>query len=261
MTQRIGQHLDAIEKKYKVKILHACETGSRAWGFPSHDSDFDVRFIYMHQKDWYLSLKEGTDTIDLMLDDNETDLSGWDLRKSLRLLLKSNPPLFEKIFSQVVYVKKEPFLSDLQKLSQKYYARIASHYHYFRMSQNHLAEIENKESFRLKKLFYALRAAVACRWIMEKDENPPVYFPAMLQELQTEPGIIAQVFQLIEIKKQKSESYNHGDDHNLIEYIRHMLDITDKNAKQLPGRNGSFDELDIFYKNTLQEIFNPIRVV
>ncbi len=251
MTQRIEQHLNSIEKNYNIKILHACETGSRAWGFPSNDSDYDIRFIYMHPKDWYLSLKEGKDTIDLMLDDNETDLSGWDLRKSLRLLWKSNPPLFEKIHSQIVYLKNDPFLTDLQKLSEQFYSRIASHYHYFNMAQNHLVEIENRDSFRLKKLFYALRAAVACRWIMEKEENPPVFFPSMLHELPTETGIKTQILQLIEFKKLKSESYEHGDDQNLIEYIRHWLNVTEQNAKQLPGREGSYEELDMLFKNTL----------
>ena len=200
MTQRIEQHLNSIEKNYYIKILHACETGSRAWGFPSHDSDYDVRFIYMHPKDWYLSLKAGKDTIDLMLDDNETDFSGWDLRKSLRLLWKSNPPLFEKIFSQVVYMKNTSFLTELQKLSQKFYARIASHYHYFNKAQNHLVEIENRDSFRLKKLFYALRAAVACRWIMEKEENPPVFSPQCFTNCQQKPVLKHKYFSLLNLK-------------------------------------------------------------
>ena len=82
MSKRITQYLDKIEKQKEVKILLACETGSRAWGFPSPDSDFDIRIIYVHKKNWYLSLSEQKDSIDLMFENNDIDISGWDLRKS-----------------------------------------------------------------------------------------------------------------------------------------------------------------------------------
>ena len=97
MKEKIKQYLKEIEQRKNIKILFACETGSRAWGFPSPDSDFDIRLIYRHKKSWYLSLNEKKDTIELMADNNELDLSGWDLKKSLTLLSKSNPPLLEKI--------------------------------------------------------------------------------------------------------------------------------------------------------------------
>ena len=77
-----------IEERKKIKILYACETGSRAWGFPSPDSDYDVRFIYMHERDWYLSLNDRDDTVETMQGD--LDITGWDLKKSLVLLKKSN---------------------------------------------------------------------------------------------------------------------------------------------------------------------------
>ena len=101
MTEKINQYLDKIEIEKKVKILLACETGSRAWGFPSPDSDFDIRIIYVHKKDWYLSLNERKDSIELMFENNDIDITGWDLRKSLRLLHKSNPPLLERIQSPI----------------------------------------------------------------------------------------------------------------------------------------------------------------
>jgi uncharacterized protein len=85
MIEKIKDYLNLIQQKNGVEILLACETGSRAWGFPSPDSDFDVRFIYRHDKDWYLSLNEKKDTIELMFENNEIDLSGWDLKKSLNL--------------------------------------------------------------------------------------------------------------------------------------------------------------------------------
>ncbi len=109
MNNKIKQYLHELEKDQDIEILLACETGSRAWGFPSPDSDYDVRIIYKHKKDWYLSLAESKDSIDCFFEDNEIDISGWELRKSLRLLHKSNPPLLERIQSPIVYKSDTAF--------------------------------------------------------------------------------------------------------------------------------------------------------
>src|SRR3954468_4332579 len=101
MKIEIQNKLKQIEEHYKVKVLYACETGSRAWGFPSPDSDYDVRMIYVHEPDWYLSLSEGKDAIEAM--DGDLDVTGWDFRKCLRLLWKSNGTLLERIQSPIVY--------------------------------------------------------------------------------------------------------------------------------------------------------------
>src|SRR5690606_32395753 len=116
MSEKIIQYLDKIENEKQIKILLACETGSRAWGFPSPDSDFDIRIIYVHKKDWYLSLSEKKDSIELMFENNDIDISGWDLRKSLRLLQKSNPPLLERIQSPIVYKSDNTFLAEINEL-------------------------------------------------------------------------------------------------------------------------------------------------
>lgn len=107
MNEIIQQKLVEIEEKYKVKILYAVESGSRAWGFPSKDSDYDVRFIYIHSAEWYLSIdpqeigaKRGVieEPIDELL-----DISGWEITKALRLFRKNNPPLLEWLRSNIVY--------------------------------------------------------------------------------------------------------------------------------------------------------------
>lgn len=77
-----------------MRFLIAVESGSRAWGFPSPDSDYDIRFIHIHPRDWYLSLQPGRDVIERPIIDN-IDLNGWDLRKALGLLLKSNAVVSE----------------------------------------------------------------------------------------------------------------------------------------------------------------------
>lgn len=94
MREEILKRLTDIEGEEDVKIFYACESGSRAWGFPSADSDYDVRFLYRHPEEWYLSvdLEEKRDVIERPIND-DLDISGWDLRKALKLLRKSNPPL------------------------------------------------------------------------------------------------------------------------------------------------------------------------
>jgi len=90
----VGKELRRIEQTYDVRVLYACESGSRAWGFASQDSDYDVRFLYVHSRDWYLSIEDRRDVIEEPISEG-LDISGWELRKTLRLLRKSNPPLLE----------------------------------------------------------------------------------------------------------------------------------------------------------------------
>lgn len=114
----IDRRLDAIESDNGVRILFAIESGSRAWGFPSPDSDFDIRFIYAHEPEWYLSVLEGRDVLETPLDDLGLDVSGWDLRKTLRLFLKSNPALYEWLVSPIVYRDMCGLARELRDLAQ-----------------------------------------------------------------------------------------------------------------------------------------------
>ena len=110
MKEVIQNKLKEIELQKGVEILYAVESGSRAWGFASPDSDYDIRFIYKHDLDYYLSLWEQTDVIEFMTED-DLDGSGWNLRKTLKLLAKSNASLLEWIYSPVVYYENEAFMN------------------------------------------------------------------------------------------------------------------------------------------------------
>ena len=159
MKEKIIQYLNKIEEEREVKILLACETGSRAWGFPSPDSDFDIRIIYVHKKDWYLSLSEKKDSIELMFENNDIDITGWDLRKSLRLLQKSNPPLLERIQSPILYKSDNAFLVQMNELANSQYSRIDTIHHYLSMAKNFVEELKENGEYKLKNFFtlYVLR--------------------------------------------------------------------------------------------------------
>ena len=161
MEDKIKSYLSALEQEKDISILLACETGSRAWGFPSPDSDYDVRLIYKHQTEWYLSITEAKDTIELMLDNNEVDISGWDLRKSLRLLWKSNPPLLERIQSPIIYRQNPNFISGIRELSRNTYSKIATMHHYLSIAIKSYEQITAEPEYKLKSFFYGLRTATA----------------------------------------------------------------------------------------------------
>jgi len=132
----VGEELRRIEQAYDVRVLYACESGSRAWGFASQDSDYDVRFIYVHSRDWYLSIEDRRDVIEEPIREG-LDLSGWELRKTLRLLRKSNPPLLEWLKSPVVYAWDEAFVADFRQLADEYYSPARCFQHYLHMAFGH----------------------------------------------------------------------------------------------------------------------------
>ncbi|MCL2624210.1 MAG: nucleotidyltransferase domain-containing protein, partial [Planctomycetaceae bacterium] len=108
MNPSISDALRDIERKHDCRVLHACESGSRAWGFPSPDSDYDIRFIYVHRRNWYLRLNESRDTHEWFAP-GDLDFSGWELRKALRLFRTCNLSLNEHLQSPIIYEKDDDF--------------------------------------------------------------------------------------------------------------------------------------------------------
>lgn len=244
MKNKIIENLKQIEKENEIEILLACETGSRAWGFPSPDSDYDVRIIYKHKPEWYLTIKEGKDSIDLMLEENEIDISGWELRKSLRLLQKSNPPLLERIQSPEMYLSNNEFLESINTASKNFYSKIATIHHYAGMAHKAFSEVDGNSKYKLKKLFYSLRASLACKWIIQRDEIVPIEFPIMLEGISIDESIKTRIQELIELKSVKSESYLHSGELEVQDLINESLFEAGEKSKSLPSANGNVNELN-----------------
>lgn len=178
MRERIIEKLRKMEGEHSVRILLAVESGSRAWGFASPDSDYDVRFIYAKRKEDYLKLEEMRDVIELPIQD-ELDINGWDLQKTLRLLYRSNPTLFEWFSSPIVYVET-PFAGRFRQMMQEYFSAKKSLYHYISMAEGNYREYLKGEMVRAKKYFYVLRPALACQWILVKRTPPPILFSELV---------------------------------------------------------------------------------
>jgi|SRR5665213_2476300 len=173
MIDLIKEKLHELEEIHSIRILYACESGSRAWGFPSPDSDFDVRFIYARSANDYLSIHDIKDIIDLPVDD-ELDIGGWDIKKALKLFLKSNAPLYEWLQSPIIYIDNAHFATTLRNLMPKYFSLRSGGNHYVSIGLNTLENDLQFEQVKLKRCFYALRSILACKWIIKKQTVPPM---------------------------------------------------------------------------------------
>ena len=188
--------LREIEKEHDVRILYACESGSRAWGFPSQDSDYDVRFVYVHPAAWYLSVETGRDVIELPLE-GDLDINGWDLRKTLGLLRKSNPPLLEKLRSPIVYVQSDKFLKGIRKLAQDCFSVRNCVHHYLNMAEGNRQAYLREERVLTKKYFYVLRPVLACLWL-EKGLGPvPMEFSCLVDEAVVDSRLRLKIAELL----------------------------------------------------------------
>jgi uncharacterized protein len=179
MKARIAAELERIQSEHNVRVLLAVESGSRAWGFASPDSDYDVRFIYAHPTDWYISIAEPRDVIEEMLP-GDLDVSGWDLRKTLRLFAKCNLALNEWIGSPMTYQEVPEFRRQLADLVPTFFNPIAAMNHYCNMAERALTENYADGKIGIKKLFYVLRPLYACRWIEHVQTQPPTEFDRLI---------------------------------------------------------------------------------
>ena len=197
MKDLIIEKLAQIERKEDIKILHAVESGSRAWGFPSPDSDYDVRFIYVRKPEYYLKLEKTRDVIELPINDT-LDINGWDLNKTLRLLHGSNPTLFEWMSSPIVY-RQTDFIDRLSPILDSYFSCKSGLHHYLSMAEGNYRDYLKSDMVKIKKYFYVLRPVLACKWILHKQTKPPMLFSALM-ESELEPSLRLVVKHLLDIK-------------------------------------------------------------
>lgn len=202
MKEVIQEKLREIEQREECRILLAVESGSRAWGFASPDSDYDVRFIYVRPEKAYLRLDRTRDVIEVPIND-ELDINGWDIDKTLRLLHKSNPTVFEWFSSPIIY-QTSAFADQFRPIMQKYFSSKAGLWHYLHMAEGNYRDYLRGEMVRAKKYFYVLRPILACKWILEKGTPPPMLF-AELVKSELPDDLSETVYQLLDLKMNSPE--------------------------------------------------------
>jgi predicted nucleotidyltransferase len=181
----IDEVLGSLERGEQVRILFACESGSRAWGFESADSDWDVRFLFVRPVKSYLVLDAPADQLERQVDSayGSLDVVGWDLAKSLRLLRKSNPALIEWFRSPIIYRWVEPFCAEMHGLVDRSFSPKASGFHYGNTARTYFREYLQTKEVRLKRYFYSLRAVLAFEWATGGRGIPPLPLEDLLDEL------------------------------------------------------------------------------
>ncbi len=203
----IQTYLKGLEEEKDISILYACESGSRIWGFHSPDSDYDVRFIYAHKRDWYLTIYNKRDVIERK-GEHDTEFVGWDIKKALHLLKKSNPPLLEWLTSPIRYGGWSGPYRKLKELTPDYYSPIACMYHYLHLASGNYKDFLRREVPSAKKCLYVLRAIMSCRWIEQDRGVVPVEFDKLTDTIdgETYPGLLDNIKKLVWWKKLGSET-------------------------------------------------------
>ncbi len=255
MQEAILNRLSEIESQEAIKVLYACESGSRAWGFPSSDSDYDVRFIYVHSQDWYLSinLEHKKDAIEQPINDM-FDIAGWDLRKALKLFYKSNPPLLEWLGSPIVYLSKYSTATKMRELAKDFYSPKACMYHYLHMAQGNYREYLKGDIVRTKKYFYTLRPILAIKWLEQERDIVPTEFSVLVDTIMVKGQLKNDINELIAQKKQGAEL----DEGPRIASISDFLDseITRLSNKKFESqfKRPAIDVLDKLFRETFTEV-------
>lgn len=202
---QIEHKLAEMERDHNVRVLFACESGSRGWGFASPDSDYDVRFVYAHPVEWYLRVMPGRDVIEQPVN-AVFDVSGWDLRKALALLKKGNATLMEWLDSPVVYQANAVFLARMREVALQVHRPERSFHHYVNMARKNFREHMKVERVRLKKYLYVLRPLLAAVWVERKRTVAPMRFQELVDGMVTDTLLRQAIAELLIIKRQVRES-------------------------------------------------------
>ncbi len=247
---RIIQALDEIEAQHQVKVLFACESGSRGWGFASPDSDYDVHFVYVHKLPWYLTVHAPRDVIELPISD-ELDVSGWELRKALQLLRKSNPTLLEWLDSPVVYRADAVFAARMCGFVPDFFSGQGVRHHYLSMAKKNFRGYLQGETVRLKKYLYVLRPLLAVRWIDGGRSMPPMRFADLAAATVPNQALAEEINRLLTIKMGAREAEYSPRWPAIHEFIVGEFERAER-ASQHGKPVGSTTGLDSFLAETVQ---------
>lgn len=256
MRKRITDELAKIEAEEQVRILYACESGSRAWGFPSKDSDYDVRFIYLRRPEWYLSIYEKRDVIERPISDM-LDINGWDLKKALNLFRKSNPPLLEWLRSPIVYLESHNMAEQIRRISPFTFSPRSCLYHYLHMAKGNYREYLQGDRVKIKKYFYVLRPILACQWIEKYNTMPPVEFDRLLGDLVPEgSGLQLAIHELLVRKRAGDELDIEPRITPINDFLEARIDYYEKAAPGMRTAGEKQDQqLDTLFRSALAKVW------
>lgn len=245
--EQISEELAKIEQTEHVRILFCAESGSRAWGFPSKDSDFDVRFIYVRDREEYLRIDAVKDFINWRLD-STFDISGWDVKKALGLLHSSNISLFEWRASQIVYRTSEEW-ERFAKLMDGYFSPRTESFNYYSLAKKYYNMFLLRDGVRLKKYFYVLRPIFSCLWIFENMTAPPADFNTLKAKYISGKPLEA-LDELLDKKLNSFEPTEISPIPVLNSYISKQLEEIATRIEAMPGKaNLGWDDINEYFRS------------
>jgi predicted nucleotidyltransferase len=256
MRSVILAELKVLAAREDVSVLFAIESGSRAWGFPSPDSDYDVRFVYARPAEWYVSIAPGRDVIERPID-GDLDINGWDIRKALGLLLKPNPVLLEWLSSPIRYLWDDTICSRLMAFAAKTAHGPACRYHYLHLGERQWkVYIDGKQRVNLKKYLYIVRPALALRWIrLNPDSIPPMNFQQLVAGADLASNIASDLEALLLQKSRASEVGEGPRLQSIDDLIEFEFDWARNNGVELRHeRHPLRDEADALLRNIVSGV-------
>jgi predicted nucleotidyltransferase len=256
MIKEIIKELSRLEHQHDIKILYAVESGSRAWGFASVDSDWDVRYIYIHRLDWYLQIDSKKDSHEEILS-NDIDLAGWELKKALKLFRKSNPPMLEWLRSPIVYLEQYSTANRLRDLMENYFNPKSCIHHYLHMAEGNYREYAQRDIVRVKKYFYILRPILACDWIKQTKTMAPMEFQKLVDTQVDDKEVKTEIQNLLK-RKIAGEELNEGPKIQVLnDFLEGKINYYNNYVKSLVKiphpETGLLNEL---FKKTLNEVWD-----
>jgi len=255
LKEKILAEINKIEEQFEVKICLAVESGSRAWGFPSKDSDYDVRFIYVHKKDWYLSIDQKREVIELPIN-ALLDINGWEIRKALKLFRKSNPPLMEWLHSGIVYYQAFSLVDKLKAIQNQVFLPQSALYHYLNMAKGNFRDYLRGDHVKIKKYFYVLRPVLACIWIERYNTVPPIEFQTLVEELLEEGQLKQEILMLLERKISGDELNLEPKVNAINDFLEKEINRLEEYAKTLKVSNEDMTPiLDNLFRDILDEVW------
>ncbi len=255
MRDVIMNKLSAIEKENNIKILYAVESGSRGWGFASQDSDYDVRFIYTHTADWYLSIEDKKDFIEVPIN-SLLDINGWDIRKTLLHYKKSNPTLLEWLSSPIIYTEKYSMAQKMRDLLTDYFSPVPTIYHYLHIARNKFDDVMNTDQVKIKKYFYILRLVLACMWIEKKNTMPPMEFSKLMAEQQLDDILIYEIYKLLDKKTSGLEIDIEPKSPIIINFLSSKIEHFEQYLKTVrKDKKSDYEALNSLFREILKEVW------
>jgi uncharacterized protein len=256
----ILSRLRAAEEQHDVRVLLAVESGSRAWGFESPNSDYDARFIYVNRRDWYLSvsLEEQRDVIEYPIVD-DIDINGWDLRKALRLFSKSNPAFVEWIQSPILYTEHGGFASAVRELLPTVYSCEHGIYHYRSMAKTNYRGYLKADLVPLKKYFYVLRPLLSVLWLERYGTPAPIEFHKLLHLIEDDHALVSDIGGLLERKRAAPEMGLEAPVASIHTFVERELERLDKFIPPPHQRADMANALNTLFRRTLDETWDSMR--